>query len=344
MHVKSAVIDSMAYIAPPSAWSSELIEQKLAPLYERLKLPEGRLELMTGIKERRFWDHDIRPSEASAEAGRKAIAQSGIDPALIEVCIHSSVSRDMLEPATASFAHRFMGLGEHVQNFDVSNACLGFVNSLSMLSAMIDSGQIKAGIVVSGENGRPLLERTIQQLLEGDFTRKTIKPYFANLTIGAGAVAAVVCHESLSPNGHRILGSVCMSDTSSNDLCQGDSSSGAGGLEMQTDSEEMLKAGVALATKTWDKFKGTFGWQNETADKVICHQVGIAHQRLLFDSLGLDHDKDFSSYQRFGNTGSAALPMTLAIAAEEKFVVKGDKLALLGIGSGLNCMMMATEW
>ncbi|MCH6256081.1 3-oxoacyl-ACP synthase III [Puniceicoccaceae bacterium K14] len=344
MHVRSAVIDSMAYVAPPTAWSSELIEQKLAPLYKRLRLPEGRLELMTGIKERRFWDHSIKPSEASAEAGRKALERSGIDPSLIEVCIHSSVSRDMLEPATASFAHRLMGLSENVQNFDVSNACLGFVNSLSLLSSMIDSGQIKAGIVVSGENGKPLLERTIELLLEGDFTRKTIKPYFANLTIGAGAVAAVVCHESLSPNGHRILGSVCMSDTSSNELCQGDSSASASGLEMQTDSEEMLHAGVALATKTWDKFKSTFAWTNETADKVICHQVGSAHQKLLFDSLGLDHEKDFSSYHNYGNTGSAALPMTLAIAAEEGFVKTGDKLALLGIGSGLNSMMMAAEW
>lgn len=344
MEIKSAVIDSLAYVSPPTAWSSALIEEKLAPLYERLRLPEGRLELMTGIKERRFWDHDIRPSEASAEAGRMAIAQSGLDASQIEVCIHSSVSRDMLEPATASFAHRLMGLGEHVQNVDVSNACLGFLNSLNLLSAMIDSGQIKAGIVVSGENGKPLLERTIQLLLERDLTRKTIKPFFANLTIGAGAVAAVVCHESLSSNGHRLLGSVCMADTSANELCQGDSSAAAGGLEMQTDSEEMLHAGVTLAKKTWTEFKLGLDWNNDSPDKVVCHQVGVAHQRLLFDSLGLDHAKDYSSYQRFGNTGSAALPITLALADEAGFVKKGDKLAMLGIGSGLNCLMMAAEW
>ena len=113
---------------------------------------------------------------------------------------------------------------------------------------------------------------------------------------------------------------------------------------MQTDSEEMLHAGVALAGKTWEKFKTTFDWDNETADKVVCHQVGSAHQRLLFDSLGLDHAKDYSSYQEFGNTGSAALPITLARADEVGFVKKGDKVAMLGIGSGLNCLMMAAEW
>jgi acyl-CoA:acyl-CoA alkyltransferase len=344
VRIQSTVIDSLAYIAPPKVWTSEYVEEQLRPLYERLHLPEGRLELMTGIRERRFWDHDIRPSEASAEAGRKAIERSGIAPDQVEVCIHSSVSRDMLEPATASFAHRLMGLSENVQVFDVSNACLGFLNSLTMLSAMIDSGQVKSGIVVSGENGRPLLERTIQLLLERDLTRKTIKPYFANLTIGAGAVAAVVCHESLSSNGHRLLGGACLTDTSSNDLCQGGSSESGPGLEMQTDSEEMLHAGVALARKTWASFKGELAWKDETADRVICHQVGSAHQKLLFETLGLDNAKDYSSFQKFGNTGSAALPLTLAKASEEGFIKKGDKVAMLGIGSGLNCMMLGAEW
>lgn len=344
MRIHSTVIDSLAYVAPPTVWTSAEIEERLKPLYDRLHLPEGRLELMTGIRERRFWDHDIRPSDASAEAGLKALAKSGIAPDRIEVCIHSSVSRDMLEPATASFAHRLMGLSPNVQVLDVSNACLGFLNSLTILSAMIDSGQVKSGIVVSGENGKPLLDRTIQLLLERDLTRKTIKPYFANLTIGAGAVAAVVCHESLSPNGHRLLGGACLADTSSNDLCQGDSNAAGLGYEMQTDSEEMLHAGVNLAKKTWSLFKRELEWQNDAADRVICHQVGSAHQKLLFESLGLDNQKDYSSYQTYGNTGSAALPITLAKAEEDKFLKKGDRVAMLGIGSGLNCMMLGAEW
>lgn len=344
MIFRSAVIDSLAYISPPTAWSSALIEEKLKPLYDRLRLPEGRLELMTGIKERRFWDHDVRPSEIAAEAGREALAQSGIDPQRIEVCIHASVCRDMLEPATASFVHRMTGLGDHTQLFDVSNACLGFLNAFGMLSAMIDSGQIKAGLVVSGENGKPLLERTIELLLERDLNRKTIKPYFANLTIGAGAVAAVVCHESLSPNGHRLLGGISMTDTASNDLCQGAASAQGPGLEMLTDSEELLMAGVALAERSWDRFKSEMGWDETTPDRVISHQVGAAHQRLLFDRLKLDPAKDFVSYPEFGNTGSAALPITLARAAEAGFVQKGHKVALLGIGSGLNCMMLAAQW
>jgi len=344
MLYKSVVIDSLAYVAPPEVWTSADIEQKLAPLYERLRLPEGRLELMTGIKERRFWEKEKRPSEASAEAGKKALAKSGIDPKSLEVCIHSSVCRDMLEPATASFAHRLMGLSDEVQVFDISNACLGFLNSMSLLASMIDSGQVKSGIVVSGENGRPLLERTIQILLERDLNRKTIKPYFANLTIGAGAVAAILTHESLSPNGKRLLGAASMADTSNNDLCKGDASQAGGGLEMQTDSEEMLYAGVDLAKRAWGRFESSLSWNVDTPDKVVCHQVGSAHQKLLFETLGIDSTKDYPTYPEFGNTGSAALPITLAKASESGFIQSGDKVAMLGIGSGLNCMMMGAQW
>ncbi len=344
MRIQSTVIDSIAYVSPPSVWSSEYIEQKLGPLYERLRLPEGRLELMTGIRERRFWDHAIRPSEASAEAGKEALKRSGIPTEEIEVCIHCSVSRDMLEPASASFAHRLIGLSPETQVFDVSNACLGFLNSLTILSAMIDAGQVRSGLVVSGENGRPLLERTIQLLLDGDFNRKTIKPYFANLTIGAGAVAAVVCHESMSPKGHRLCGGAYLADTSNNDLCQGDSNAEGLGYEMQTDSEQMLHAGVNLAKRTWESFKSELSWANDSVDRVVCHQVGSAHQKLIFETLCLDTARDYSTFAEYGNTGSAALPLTLAKAAEEGFIEKGHRVGLLGIGSGLNCLMLGVEW
>jgi len=343
MRFRHAVIDALAHVSPPEVWSSAAIEKRLAPLYERLGLPEGRLELMTGIRERRFWSEPIRPSQAAAEAGRKALDRSGVPAERIAVCIHCSVSRDMLEPATASFVHRQLGLPDGVQLFDVSNACLGFLNALAILSAMIDAGQIEAGLVVSGENGKPLLERTIETLLSEPLTRRGIKPYFANLTIGAGAVAAVVCHESLSPRGHRLIGGACGSDTRQSDLCQGDAGAGTG-LEMQTDSEAMLHAGVALAERTWAAFCARLGWSAATPDRVVCHQVGAAHQRLLLDTLGIDREKDFVSYPEFGNTGSAALPLTLALADEAGAVEAGDHVALLGIGSGLNCLMLAAKW
>jgi 3-oxoacyl-[acyl-carrier-protein] synthase-3 len=139
MRFKNVCIESIAVALPGEAWTSVAIEERLRPLYERLRLPFGRLELMSGIRERRFWPVGTRPSDASAAAGRAVLACSAIDPSQIEAFMHAAVCRDMLEPATAAFAHRKIGLPARAQIFDVSNACLGFLNSLTILAAMIDS-------------------------------------------------------------------------------------------------------------------------------------------------------------------------------------------------------------
>jgi 3-oxoacyl-[acyl-carrier-protein] synthase-3 len=328
---------------PGEILSSADIERRLAPLYERLRLPEGRLELMTGIRERRVWPVGTRPSDASAAAGRAVLAKSALRAEQVELFIHAAVCRDMLEPATASFAHRKIGLPASAQIFDLSNACLGWLNALTVAAGLIESGQIKCALVCSGENGGPLVEQTLRTLLNSSLDRNGIKPFFANLTIGSGAVAAMLCHDSLLPTGarpHRLLGGIARAATAHSELCQGDTH-GAEALAMQTDSEALLVAGIQLATETWTAFTAEFG---TTFDRTICHQVGSTHRRKLYEALGLDLAKDFSTFETLGNTGSVALPATLAAAVEAGAVKNGDQVALLGIGSGLNSLMLAVEW
>ena len=79
-------------------------------------------------------------------------------------------------------------------------------------------------------------------------------------------------------------------------------------------------------------------------DRFICHQVGSVHRRKLYETLGLDLSKDFSTFETLGNMGSVSLPATLAIAVQQGAIKLGDRVGLLGIGSGLNCLMLALEW
>lgn len=341
MKFENVCIESLAVALPEEVWSSAAIEERLRPLYERLKLPAGRLELMSGIRERRMWPAGTRPSDASAQAGRAVLAKSALGAGRVELFVHAAVSRDMLEPATASFAHRKIGLPATAQIFDLSNACLGFLNALTVAAGLIESGQIRCALVVAGENGRPLVEQTVQTLLATTLSRNDIKPYFANLTIGSGAVAALVCHRSLVPGrAHRLLGGVARAATQHSELCQGDTH-GADALAMQTDSEQLLIAGVGLAQETWREFTAE---QGASFDRFICHQVGSTHRRKLYETLGLDLAKDFSTFETLGNTGSVALPATLCAAVDAGAVQEGQRVGLLGIGSGLNCLMLALEW
>jgi 3-oxoacyl-[acyl-carrier-protein] synthase-3 len=343
MKFNHVAIESIAYALPEEVWTSADLEAKLADVYARLKLPQGRLELMTGIRERRFWPKGTAPSEASAQAGEAVLAQSSFDRGEIDLLIHSAVCRDRLEPATAAYVHGLLGLPGHTQIFDVSNACLGFLNAMVVAGSMIESGQIERALICSGEDGRPLVENTIQQLHNPELTRKTIKPYFANLTIGAGAVAAVLCRKDLAPvSSIQLRAAAVETDTSANELCQGDSAGEA--LEMLTDSVELLTAGINVAKRNWTRFTEVTGWTPQTPDRVITHQVGKAHTRELFSALGLEQAKDFTTFETLGNVGSVSCPITLAYAINAGAYQPGQRAALLGIGSGLSSIMMALEW
>ena len=138
-----------------------------------------------------------------------------------------------------------------------------------------------------------------------------------------------------------------MAESRFNHLCRGNGDGGVGAEWapiMETDSEKLMLEGCRLAGKTWVRTREIQGWKNEEITRVFCHQVGKGHRKLMYDNVGLDIDKDFSTLEFLGNTGSASLPVTFAMGVERDELNRGDKAALLGIGSGLNCLMMGIEW
>ena len=337
-------LDTIGYELPPRVVSSEQIEQRLAPLYDRLHLPIGRLELMSGIKERRLWPQGTKPSEAATLAGRRVIENAGLKPQAIECLIFTSVSRDMMEPATASFVHDKLGLSPTALIFDISNACLGFLDGMVILANMIELGQVTNGLIVSGETAEDLLESTIQALQTDEtLTRKSIKPAFASLTIGSGAVALYMRRTRNNEDRPRLIHGAWRANTSHSDLCHG-GQSGRNTVLMATNSEELLHRGVETALATWRAFSGKAGWGAENIDRFFCHQVGSAHAKLLFENLGLSPAKNFETLQILGNIGSVSAPITMAMAMEQGMFHSGQRGALLGIGSGINCMMLGVEW
>ena len=344
MHYSKVCLHTFGYELPPCVLTSDMIEERLAPLYDRLKLPAGRLELMSGIRERRLWNPGTRPSQGAALAGQAVLDKSDLNPASIECLFFTSVSRDMMEPATASFVHNQLGLSEDCLLFDLSNACLGFLDGMVMLANMIELGQVQNGLVVAGETAEELVESTIQALLDDEsLTRKKIKPAFASLTIGSGSVALYMCTLLPDMNKPRLIRGAWKANTKHSDLCQG-AQSGTETTLMNTNSEELLIRGVETAHSTWQDFASTSGWSASDIDRFFCHQVGTAHARLLFDTLGINLAKNFETLQMLGNVGSVSAPITMAMAIEQECFCPGEKAAILGIGSGINCLMLGVHW
>lgn len=349
MHYEKVQLNTFALAAPPVVITSEEIEARLAPVYERLHLPEGRLELMTGIRERHFWEPGTLPSQAAALAAESAFKKSGIPASAMEMLIYCGVSHDCVEPATSTAVVHRLGLPLDIINFDISNACLGMVSGINALANAIELGQIQCGIAVTGENAGPLVLNTISRLNSDlTITRKSIKNEFASLTIGSAAAAVIVSRKGLFPEGHDLLAMSTASDCRNDNLCQGNA---AGGMTddshpvMQTDSHELMVQGIEVAQRMWRSLMAAAPWGAGLLPQLVCgHQVGKVHRDLLFERLGLPTAIDFPVFPEFGNCGSASLPMACALAEERGALKPGMRLALLGIGSGINSAGMAVNW
>jgi 3-oxoacyl-[acyl-carrier-protein] synthase III len=339
-------LDSFGYELPPNVVTSDDLESRLAPVYEALHFQAGQLEAITGIRERRFWDPDYQMHVGAIKAGRKALEASNVDPADIGLLIYGGVCRDNLEPATACAVANGLGLEADVQIYDVSNACLGVLNGMVQVANAIELKQVRAGLIVSCESARQIIDITIDRLLatkDMEVFRKTV----ATLTGGSGAVAVVLTDQSVSESGHRILGGAARSAAEHHQLCVWGPDTGipASGLhKMETDSVRVLQKGVILGIDTFQAFRRELSWPDAKPDKIICHQVGATHQRNILDAIGIDQSKDFTTFKFLGNIGTVSLPITAAIASEREFLMPGDLVGFLGIGSGLNCLMLGLEW
>ena len=344
MRFENVAIEGLGLALPPDPITSDALEERLRPLYDRLGVSVGRLELMSGIAERRFWPEGTRPSDASIQAGLDAIDDAGIPKEKIGCLIHSSVCRDFMEPATASVVHAGLGLSPAAEAFDLSNACLGFANAMAIVAGRIERREIEAALVVSGEDGGPLVRETIAALLRGETTRKELKRAYASLTIGSGGAAMVLCHADIATKPHRLLGGIVRAATQHHELCSGGQVDGSAGPLMETDSEALLHAGNGLAKETWPLFLSELGWTADDAERIVTHQVGAAHKKLLFETLGLDRARDYTTVETLGNVGSVSLPATLTLGVRAGFIAKGHRVAMQGIGSGLHCMMLGLQW
>lgn len=348
MRFRHVCVEALAYTLPGEIVTSDQIEEQLAPLYQRLRLPAGRLELMSGICQRRLWPRGSRISDGSIQTGRLCLDASGLDPALVGCVVHASVCRDQLEPATACRVHHGLALPDECLVYDVSNACLGLLDGMVQVASLIELGLIRAGLVVGTEDSRPLLEGTLDALRnDPHLTRESIKPAFASLTIGSASAAVLLVHESLSRAGTRLVGGVARAYSAHHALCAGGFAEGLGphdAMLMQTQAEELLEAGLAAGQATFAAFLQTLGWERADLARTVCHQVGRAHRQRMLQALQLPVERDFAIYPELGNTGSVALPLAWAMAAERGFLPAGANVALLGIGSGINCLMLGVKW
>ncbi|MET4098554.1 3-oxoacyl-[acyl-carrier-protein] synthase III [Agrococcus sp. UYP10] len=325
---------SVASALPSRVTTSADIEDRLAAALSRLKLRGGLLERVAGVLERRNWGEGESADAATVQAGERALAEAGVRASDVGLLINTSVTRKHLEPSVAVRLHHELGLPTSAVNFDVANACLGFVNGMSLAAGMIESGQIRYAIVVNGEDADDIQVNTIDRLLGADIDRDDFLSEFATLTLGSGSAAAVLGRADEHPEGHRILGGVTRAATQWHDLCVGSAEG------MYTNAKALLKGGLDLVVSAWKEAAPEWKWSE--MDRYITHQVSSVHTNAIVKAAKLDPERVPTTFPKYGNVGPASIPITLA--EEQATLRQGDRVLLMGVGSGLNTAMLELAW
>lgn len=330
----NAAVLSVTAVDAPEIVPSARFDEILAPTLERLGVRPGMLQQLAGIEERRWWPQDVPFTDAAAQAGAAALDQAGIGPERVGLLIDTSVSRARLEPSSAVSVHHALDLPSSCLNFDLSNACLGFVNGMQLAAMMIDSGQIEYALIVDGEGSRLVQERTLARLQSESATVEDLFNDFATLTLGSGAAGMVMGPADRHPEGHRFVGGIGRAATEHNHLCVGDMD------RMVTDSKGLLLAGLDVAEAAWKGALDDFDWDD--VQHYVMHQVSTVHCEAMLDRLGLDPAKAPLTFPTRGNIGPAAIPITLALHQDR--IERGDRVILLGMGSGINAAAAEIRW
>ena len=329
-----AALLAVTEVEAPLEVTSADLDGKLEDVLRRLRLPHSLLERVAGVRARRFWDETLDFQEAAAQAGTAALAAAGVEPSQVGLLINTSVTRATLEPSVAVRIHDLMGLPTSATNFDVTNACLGFVNGLMLASTLVDTGQIDYAVVVAGEDASKVQESTIRNLHAETTVRENFMEQFASLTLGCGAAAAVVGSIETHPDAHRIVRGVTRAGTDHHALCVGDHTG------MYTDSAALLTDGLELVMDAWNDTPQDWGWRD--MDRYITHQVSQMHTDAISEAAHLEPERIPRTFPQLGNVGPASLPITLVREADR--LSPGDRVLCLGVGSGLNTAMLEIQW
>lgn len=332
----SRVISTGMYLPPERLSSSELMAMFRSR--ERFGLPHEWLERMTGIRERRFAPPDLRSSDMAVAAAREALAFAELTPGEIDAIIYCGVLRDHVEPATAHVVQDKLGAGNAIA-LDVSNACLGFMNGMHLMDALIATGQVRRGLVVTGERGNHYIRKALRALAElpdgADFSDLA-----AALTLGDAGAAAVMGPKTDPETG--IMGFAVQSQGQHNRLCVcGDNGEDT---PLVTRITEIVRETTKLVGPLYRALMGDLGWQPSELRRYIPHQVGLRSVRSHAEVAQVPLEIVPVTVDYLGNIISATIPVNMALLSKEKKLRPGEKVYLSGTGSGISIAQAGLIW
>ena len=328
-----AKITHLAWYVPEKIVSSSTLENIIN---DHLPcLPKGIIEAKFGVTQRHFSKENEQASDLAVAAAQKILKSPGSEG--VDCMIFAAGSSDMIEPATSTIAQSKLNI--NCPTFDVKNACNSFVNGIQVANSFVKSGAYKKILVITGEHLSTIIK------LNPD-NRKDLSKRLACLSMGDAGAAAII-EPSLDDSG--ILAEEFQTFGEHWELC----TVPGGGSVFPHDPSKVYFEGKtkemrdifiekkgAIVEKCLDKVQ----WKKEDLKWVFMHQVSESSFDLASKSLDLPRPIFYSIIKNHGNIAAASIPFALAKASESGELQKGDKIALIGLASGISISVQLIIW
>jgi 3-oxoacyl-[acyl-carrier-protein] synthase-3 len=285
---------------------------------QRMDTSDEWITKRTGISQRRIASNDENTSDLGYEAAKIAINRANIDISDIDLIVCATISPDYYcMPSTACLIAEKLGIKD-VMALDISAACTGFVYSLSVAKAFIESGMKKNVLIIGAEKLSSIV----------DYTDRTTCMLF-----GDGAGAAVI--GATQNKDEAIIDVQCSADGSLKDLLLTPGVQSDEAMFMQMKGNETFKIAVRTLTSDVQKIMEKNSFENDDIDLFIPHQANYRIIKAVGDALKFKDEQKVLTVHKYGNTSSASIPMAINECYEDGRLKAGATMLLDAFGGGL---------
>ena len=289
----------------------------------------------TGIEERRIAAEGEQTSDLASKAAERALESAGMKAEDIDLIVVATCTPDKVFPSTACIVQQKIGAVGAVC-MDLSAACSGFVYGMDVLRRMLMVGEETTALLIGAETMSSVVDWSDRGtcVLFGDGAGAAV----LKKVDGKGGVGAAI----LGSNGK--LGNLLCVEEGGVPLPRKDGSVPKRQGAIRMEGPEVFKHAVMNMARTAKRLLETDGWGPEELKLVVPHQ---ANQRIIAairSKLKFPKEKIFINVEKYGNTSAASIGIALDQAVREGRLEEGDKVMLIGFGSGFTWGGVLVEW
>lgn len=290
------------------------------------------IQSRTGIRKRHLVSSETETTLSMAvNAGKAALADSGLQPEDIDLIIVATVSSDFITPSTACMVQKELG-AVRAAAFDMNAACSGFLFALNTTDAYFQAGIYQTALIIGVE--------TLSKLM--DWSDRSTCVLFGD---GAGAAVVRASEDGMfaSLQGSNGAGGdvlVCKNRTNNNPYISTDTTPDY----LYMNGQEVFKFAVTKEPECIQELLTQAGLTPEDVTWYLLHQANYRIITSIARKLKLPLEKFPSNVDHCGNTSAASIPILLDEVHRSGKLQEGDLLLLSGFGAGLTWSAALLRW